>query len=387
MQILSDAAYVTAVLLLLIVLSEWLGSTKFFRHIGAGLIVIILAATLANLHIIPSSQNAPPLYNQIFKYVAPIAIFFLLLDVKLKNLRYAGVPMMTMFLIGSICTMAGAIIGYYLVAPQNHHVNSAFAVAGMYTGTYIGGSANLNAIAVQYGVIKDGNLYAAVNVVDNIITTIWIMATLVLPSVLQKLFPRKKNIPPQEASTSNEELFQQIMSKKETINVLNISILLLLGVGSLFLSSLASFYFSKIPSILVLTTIALILAQVPAIQKIQGGKTLGYFLVLLFLAVIGAYCDLNALRQSGGLAGILLLWVTIIVLVHAIILFVVAGIFKQDWDIVSIASNANIGGTATAAVCANSLGRHDLQLPGILAGAIGNAIGTYAGIAVAELLK
>jgi uncharacterized membrane protein len=387
MQILSDAAYVTTVLLLLIVLSEWLGSTKFFRHIGAGLIVIILAATLANLHIIPSSQNAPPLYNQIFKYVAPMAIFFLLLDVKLKNLRYAGVPMMTMFLIGSICTMAGAIIGYYLVAPQNHHVNSAFAVAGMYTGTYIGGSANLNAIAVQYGVIKDGNLYAAVNVVDNIITTIWIMATLVLPSVLQKLFPRMKNIPPQEAGTSNEELFQQIMSKKETINVLSISILLLLGVGSLFLSNLASFYFSKIPSILVLTTIALILAQVPAIQKIQGGKTLGYFLVLLFLAVIGAYCDLNALRQSGGLAGILLLWVTIIVLVHAIILFVVGGIFKQDWDIVSIASNANIGGTATAAVCANSLGRHDLQLPGILAGAVGNAIGTYAGIAVAELLK
>ncbi len=387
MQMLSDAAYVTAVLLLLIVLSEWLGTTKFFRHIGAGLIVIILAATLANLHIIPSSQNAPPLYNQIFKYVAPIAIFFLLLDVKLKNLRYAGVSMMTMFLIGSICTMAGAIIGYYIVAPQNNHVNSAFAVAGMYTGTYIGGSANLNAIAVQYGVIKDGNLYAAVNVVDNIITTIWIMATLVLPSVLQKLFPRKKTIPPQEASTSNEELFQQIMSKKETINVLNISILLLLGIGSLFLSNLASFYFSKIPSILVLTTIALILAQVPAIQKIQGGKTLGYFLVLLFLAVIGAYCDLNALRQSGGIAGILLLWVTIIVLVHAIILFVVGGIFKQDWDIVSIASNANIGGTATAAVCANSLGRHDLQLPGILAGAVGNAIGTYAGIAVAELLK
>jgi len=387
MQMLSDAAYVMTVLLLLIVLSEWLGTTKFFRHIGAGLIVIILAATLANLHIIPSSQNAPPLYAQIFKYVAPIAIFFLLLDVKLKNLRYAGVPMMTMFLIGSICTMAGAIIGYYIVAPQNHHVNSAFAVAGMYTGTYIGGSANLNAIAVQYGVIKDGNLYAAVNVVDNIITTIWIMATLVLPSVLQKLFPRKKNIPTQEASTSNEELFQQIMSKKETINVLNVSLLLLLGVGSLFLSNLASFYFSKIPSILVLTTIALILAQVPAIQKIQGGKTLGYFLVLLFLAVIGAYCDLNALRQSGGLAGILLLWVTIIVLVHAIILFVVGGIFKQDWDIVSIASNANIGCTATAAVCANSLGRHDLQLPGILAGAVGNAIGTYAGIAVAELLK
>jgi uncharacterized membrane protein len=387
MPLLSDPVYVMAILLLLIVLSEWLGKTRFFRHIGAGLIVIILAAILANAHIIPSSQNAPPLYNHIFKYVAPIAIFFLLLDVKLKNLRYAGVPMLTMFLIGSICTMAGAVIGYYIVAPQNHHISSAFAVAGMYTGTYIGGSANLNAIAVQYGVIKDGNLFAAVNVVDNIITTIWIMATLVLPSVLQKIFPRKKNIPLQNVDTSNEELFQQIMSKKETINVLNISVLLFLGIAVLFFSNLVSFYVPKIPSILVLTTIALVLAQIPAVQKIQGGKTLGYFLVLLFLAVIGAYCDINALRQSGEIAGILLLWVTIIVLMHGILLFTIAGIFKQDWDIVSIASNANIGGTATAAVCANSLGRPDLQLPGILAGAIGNAIGTYAGIFVAEFLK
>lgn len=387
MQLLSDPTYVGAMLLLLIFLSEWLAKTKIFRHIGAGLIVIILAAIVANLHVIPSSQNAPPLYNYIFKYVAPIAIFFLLLDVKLKNLRYAGMPMMTMFLIGSLCTMIGAIVGYYTIKPQDHNINSAFAVAGMYTGTYIGGSANLNAIAVQYGVVKDGNLFAAINVADNIITTIWIMATLVLPSVLQKISPRKKTMPPLEAVESNEELIQQVMSRKETVNVLNISILLLLGVGSLFLSNLVSFYFPKIPSILLLTTIALVLAQIPVLQKIQGGKTLGYFLVLLFLAVIGAYCDIDALKQSGAVAGILLLWVTIIVLVHAIILFSVGGVFKQDWDIVSIASNANIGGTATAAVCANSLGRHDLQLPGILAGAVGNAIGTYAGILVAELLK
>jgi hypothetical protein len=58
-----------------------------------------------------------------------------------------------------------------------------------------------------------------------------------------------------------------------------------------------------------------------------------------------------------------------------------------DRDIVSIASNANIGGSTSAPVCAASLGRPDLQLPGLLAGTIGNAIGTYVGIAVAEFLK
>jgi uncharacterized membrane protein len=34
-----------------------------------------------------------------------------------------------------------------------------------------------------------------------------------------------------------------------------------------------------------------------------------------------------------------------------------------------------------------SIGRGDLRLPGILAGSLGNAIGTYAGFVIAELLK
>ena len=387
MQLILNPVYIAASLLLLMVASEWLAQKKFFRHLGSALIVIILAAIFANVHLIPSSQNAPPLYGQIFKYVAPLGIFFLLLDIKLKNLRYAGIPMLATFLLGSICTMVGAVASYYIISPSTHHVNYAPAVAGMYTGTYIGGSANLNAIAIQYGVNKDGNLFAAINAVDNIITTIWIMATLILPSILQKIFPHKKQIPPHQQNDSSDELMQQILSKKEAVDVQGISVLLFLGLGSLLVSTIISFYVPQVPSILTLTTIALILAQVPAVQKVKGGRVIGYFLILLFLAVIGAYCDVHALKQSGAVAGILLLWVTILVLIHAILLFTIAGLFKQDWDIVSIASNANIGGTASAAVCANSLGRHDLQLPGLLAGAVGNAIGTYAGILVVEILK
>ena len=60
----------------------------------------------------------------------------------------------------------------------------------MFTGTYIGGSVNLNAVALQYGVTKSGTLFAAINAADNIITTIWIIATLLLPRLLQRVWPR-----------------------------------------------------------------------------------------------------------------------------------------------------------------------------------------------------
>jgi len=379
-------AYIITVLLALVVLSEWLAKKKFFRHIGAVLIVIILAAVLANLGVIPSSGNQPALYDKIFTYAAPLGIFFLLLDVKLKDLRLAGLPMLVMFLTGSVATIAGIIIGYSIISPQAHHINPANAVAGMYTGTYIGGSANLNAIALQYGVMKNGTLYAAINAVDNIVTTIWLFMTMFLPPILQRLLPRKKMIPPDLKNMSDDEL-KSMTGVDTRVNLTGISILLALGFGTMFISSLVTSYVPQIPSILVLTTLALILAQIPFIQKLKGGKIMGMLLIMLFLAVIGALCDFRALLQSGEVAGILLTWVGLAVLLHGVILFTIGGLFKQDWDIVSIASNANIGGATSAPVCAASLGRTDLQLPGLLAGSVGNAIGTYLGIVVAEFLK
>jgi uncharacterized membrane protein len=386
MPFIQEPVYIITVLLLLVVVSEWLAEKKFFKHIGSVLIIIIAAAVLANINAIPSSHNAPALYDGIFRYAAPLGIFFLLLEAKLKDLKFAGVPMIMMFLIGSAATVTAAIVGYKIISPQNH-INLAHAVAGMYTGTYIGGSANLNAVALNYEVNKDGVLYAAVNAVDNILTTVWIILTLTLPAVLQKFFPRQRNIPPHLAGLSDEEIRERMIENKNNVGLRDIAILLALGFGSMFISARLAEIFVWLPSIIVLTTLALIFAQIPFVQKLQGGRILGYLLIMLFLAVIGAFCDVRALLASGSAAGILLIWVTIIVFLHGLIIFTIGGLLKQDWDIISIASNANIGGATSAPVCAASLGRPDLQLPGLLAGTLGNAIGTYLGILVAEFLK
>lgn len=387
MPLIQQPLYILAILLLLVLFSEWLAEKKFFKHIGSVLLVIIFAAILANLGVIPSSHNAPPLYDGIFHYAAPLGLFFLLLQVKLKDLKLAGLPMIMLFLIGSAATIAGVVIGYIILAPQHHHVNYSHAVAGMYTGTYIGGSANLNAVALEYGVNKDGTLFAAINAADNIITTIWMMMTLVLPAIFQRYFPRKRKIAPQFEKLTDEEIKNRLLQPANNINLFDIAVLLSFGFGTMFISEQVAFYVKGVPSILVLTTLALLFAQLPFIQKLQGSRILGFLLIMLFLAVVGAYCDFKALIDSGAVAGILLLWVTMIVFIHGLIIFSVGGVLKQDWDIVSIASNANIGGATSAPVCANSIGRPDLQLPGLLAGSVGNAIGTYLGIFVAEWLK
>ncbi len=383
MPFVTEPLYVASVLALLVALSEWLCRRRYFRHLGSALVVILAAAVLANVGLLPSSHNAPPLYDGIFGYIAPLAIFFLLLDVRLRDLRRAGMPMLLMFALGAGATIVGALVSYYLIAPQTQGVASAPAVAGMFTGTYIGGSVNLNAVALQYGVTKNGTLFAAINAVDNIITTIWIIATIVLPPFLQRIFPRKLTT----VSAVAQTLEPVVLETRESIDVLGLALLLALGTGSFFIAQAISRYLPALPAILLLTTFALILAQLGFIQKLKGAKTLGYFFVLLFLAVIGAYCDLHALISNGAVAVVLLKWVTVLVGLHALILFVVGGLLRQDWAIISVASNANIGGAASAGVLATALGRDDLRLPGILVGSLGNAIGTYAGVLVVELLK
>lgn len=384
MSLLADPLYVSTVLLLLVALSEWLCRRKFFRAMGSALVVILAAAVLANLRIIPSSSDAPPLYDGIFSYIAPLAIFFLLLDVRLTDLRRAGLPMLLLFACGAVATVAGALLGYYLIAPQHHGVEKSYAVAGMFTGTYIGGSVNLNAVALQYGMTKNGTLFAAINAADNIITTVWIVATLLLPRVLQKWFPRK-------AQTGREEVpavaTAESLEGGERISVIDLALLIALGTASLFLSQLIARFVPGLPVVLLLTTFALVLAQSPQIQKLRGARTLGYFTVLLFLAVIGAYCDIPALIAHGSVAAVLLLWVTIIVFLHGALLFLGGALFKQDWAMISVASNANIGGAASAGVLATAIGRDDLRLPGILVGSLGNGLGTYLGLLVAEMLR
>jgi len=66
--------------------------------------------------------------------------------------------------------------------------------------------------------------------------------------------------------------------------------------------------------------------------------------------------------------------------------FVVGLLFRQDWDVVAVASQANIGGSTSALALAKSLGRTDLLLPAILVGSLGNGVGTYLGFAVAGVL-
>ena len=378
MSFTSNTIYVLAVLFLILILASQAAKTKWGKQVGASLLVIVFTAVAANLKLIPSASNSIPLYDSIFTYIAPISIFFLLLNVNLASIRKAGLPMIGLFLIGSVMTTLGILLAWMIISPENTLGEDAQIIAGMLTGTYTGGSVNFNAIALEYDFQKKGVLYAGTIAVDNVVTTLWIIVTLTIPIFMHKIWKSKK----QDTAKA-----QPIAKRTESaIDMHSLIWLSFLGVAAFLFSDLLSEYLSKVPFILILSTLGILLAQIPAVSKLKGSHTLGLFLVNLFLAVIGAYCELSAVSALKEIGVSLLLFTSIAVLLHGIGTVLIGGLFYRDWQMIAIVSQANVGGGTTAIALAETFKRNELILPAILVGTLGNALGTYLGFLVIYML-
>lgn len=377
------------VLSLLVGAAEWLARRGAFRHVGAALLVILLGAVASNSGLVPagSTAEAPvPVYDAIFTYVAPMSLFWLLLSVSLRDVLKAGLPLVALFLIGALGTTGGALLGMWLVGGEATIGPLHHAVAGMFTGTYTGGSVNFNAVALEYGVVQDGVLYSGSVVVDNIVTTVWMAATLAAPRAFAAVWARRAG---RGAVREAVAPIVDLQAETETLAPRGLAFVLALGGAAWWFSDrLAAWTASlgvSVPSILVITTLALVLAQVPAVSRMPGTRMVGMFAVYLFLAVIGVFCDVQALGRLGDLGLPLLLFASVTVAVHGVVTFGAAWLLRLDVDAAAVASQANVGGGTTALALAKSLGREDLLLPGILLGSLGNAIGTFLGFFVAAL--
>lgn len=373
---------ILCLLFLNIVVCEWLSTKPGFRHLGTALLVIILTAVQANVGLVPTTDT--PLYDAIFAYVTPFALFVLLLNVNLQDLRRAGLPMLTLFLIGSAGTIIGVVLSIWLFNGPQSVGAQFYALAGMFTGTYIGGALNFHAVALHYGVAKSGNLFVAATAADNILTAVWMVATLAIPQLMQRLRPVNRLQP---ASPGESTSAIDLTNDEETLSPRDLALLITLGLGAMWFAKWLGAFVPSLPFVLILTTLALVLAQFRAINRLPGARVLGLSAIYLFLAVIGAYCDVGALLRDGQLAVVLFGMICTLVLIHALIVFGIGALFRQDWDVLGIASQANIGGATSALALARSLNRPDLQLPAVLVGSLGNAIGTYLGIFVAEWLR
>jgi uncharacterized membrane protein len=205
---------------------------------------------------------------------------------------------------------------------------------------------------------------------------------LMIPKVMQYIWPGKKIITSTEYSTVDQTDTKD--DPKE--HFAELYFLIPLGFVVFIVTEWVAQIIPQIPSILTITTIGIILAQVSWFKKLKMARNLGLYLVYLFLVVIGAFCELDAIGQLGDIGLTLMLFFGLSIVIHGGIMLTVGRMFFTDWQMIAIASQANVGGGTTAMALAQSMGRKELIVPSILIGSLGGAIGTYIGFSVAGFL-
>lgn len=371
----------TATVAAVAALGLWLEDRfRWAAKVGASMLIIALGAVLSNLDLVPA---ASPVYGGIYGPVTSLAIVWLLLAVDLKDLQLAGPRMLLAFALAAAATAAGAVAATLAFGPAVGP--EAWKLSGVMTGTYTGGS--LNFAAVGRGLGLPEALFTSAMAADNVLTALWLGATLTLPVALARFYPRPPE-PPADGQPRRREATDFLAPVP--MKAVDIALLLGLGLGVVWLAEAVAGWLAgvpalgAVPSVLWLTTLALAVGQLPPVRRLTGALQLGTLALNLFFVAIGIGSRVAEIFRLGPQVFYFTLTV---VATHGLLTYGGARLFKLDLETTSVASQAAVGGPSTAMALAVARHRPELALPGVAVGLLGYAVGNYLGFAVAYLMR
>ena len=329
--IVHPAALLSA-LFLLIVLTRWLESrfTPVQKITSAGLCTL-LGIALANLGVLP---HASPVYDGVFDYGVTYAVVLMILCSRLGDLRRAGRPLVLAYGLAAVGSFVGALVSSLLfhswIGPETWKLGGTFA------GAFIGGG--MNFVAVGQGLEVTPALFAGAAVADNLSTVPWMVAQIVVAPRLARFY--RPEAPATSASEVDEDPRRYWTSA--TVNITELAILAALPLAILWVSStFVAPRFPGVPEVVWLTTLALLAAQLPVVRRLRGAAVLAYFALHLFFLVIGA---VSVLREVANAGPAIFAFMTLIIAIHALVVYGVGWLVRSSLPAVTIASQAAIGG-------------------------------------------
>lgn len=362
---------------------------KWASRITGAIIALIGAIAFANIGIIPTESAV---YDSVWDFVVPVAIPLLLLKADIKKIKNESGRMLGAFHISALGTVMGTFISAFLLSALIPHIAE---LAGMITGSYIGGGANFVAMTSAFKTPE--NITNATIVADNLVMAVYFFVTMSIPSIM--FFKKKWGM--QTENEVNEGGSASYWSKKE-ISLKDIAVSLAIAFSVACLSDLLSTLISSVipetnmltkmaKSIfgnmyLIMTTLMLIVATVfsKQLEEINGAEEIGTFLIYLFFVVLGVPASISEIIKNGAF---ILVFCILVVIIHLTVTLGIGKIFKFKLDELLLASNACIGGPTTAVAMAIAKGWNSLIVPTMIAGVWGYVLGNYAGIIVGNILQ
>lgn len=367
-------------------------------RLSGAVIALLIALALVNTGIIPAHAV---LYDDIvWGYVVPLAIPLLLLQTNIRRIWRETGRLLAIFLIGSVGTVAGAVIGCVLLRAS---IDGLPQVAAMMTGSYIGGGVNFTALADAFKV--SGTLVSSTIVADNLNMALYFLILLGIAgnSFFRRFYlhPLINEVEQSGVSEEGKTLAASYWGRKDvslrdiamcvTYAVVVVTISKFLGATLSALVPPDGSWLSKMGGTFLgsqyvwITLISMIFASVFEKQanSMNGAQEIGTFFIYMFFFVIGVPASIMEILTN---APMLFVFCFIMVVVNMLFCLIGGKILNFALEDILVASNANIGGPTTAAGLAISQGWTKLVGPAMLVGTFGYAIGTYIGIIVGSIL-
>ncbi len=318
-------------------------------------------------------------------------IFVMLLRCDFRKLGKLGPRMIAIFLGCSLTLAIGTIVAYPIFMNSMGGGEKTWAAVAALYASWVGGSANMAAMEAAFTI--DPGAYGAALALDTVCYSVWI--ALLLLAV--KFAPKWNKVCKADTSKLDkvaEVANAQVAGTKKTataadwIFLIGISLIvsaLTQWLGGIINNWLVSIGIkvlgaSTVTTILV-TVIGLICAMTP-LGKMAGVEELSSVYLYAVVSMLASRASLVDLIAAP-------MWVVYgfaILLVHVVLMFILSKVFKWDLCMVSTASLANIGGSASAPIVATAYNPNFAGI-GVLMGVLGAAIGNFCGLGMGAILN
>ena len=318
-------------------------------------------------------------------------IFVMLLRCDFRKLGKLGGRMIAIFLGCSLTLAIGTIVAYPVFMNSLGGAEKTWAAVAALYASWVGGSGNMAAMEAAFSI--DPGAYGAALALDTVCYSVWI--ALLLLSV--KIAPKWNKVCKADTSKLDavaDAANAEIQKDKKTATAADW--IFLIGI-SLIVSALTQwagkivngwlcdiglnmFGAATVTTILV-TILGLVCAMTP-LGKMAGVEELSsvyLYAVVSMLASRASLIDLVA-------APMWIVYGFVILAVHVVLMFILSKVFKWDLCMVSTASLANIGGSASAPIVATAYNPNFAGI-GVLMGVLGAAIGNLCGLAMGAILQ
>lgn len=373
----------------------------------AVLMCYILPSIISSMGIISDAHSN--LYFVASRYLLPASLVLMTLSIDLKAIANLGSKALIMFFTGSFGIIIGgpiAILIVSLISPESVGGNDFDAIwRGLATiaGSWIGGGANQAAMLeiFQYNPEKYGGMV----LIDIVIGNIWLAILLLGIGKTNRIDKwLKADTSSIEALKEKVSNFTAAITRIPTLN--DYMALLFLAFTSVGISHLIGNHLSDILTIsyewvsdkksffsflgssffwmIVIATLIGILLSFTKAKNYEGAgaSKFGSVFIYILVATIGMKMDLTKIFENPGLILIGVVWMTI----HALLLIVVAKLVKAPYFFLSVGSQANVGGAASAPVIAAEF-HPSLASVGVLLAVMGYVVGTTGALFCAYLME